>query len=120
MAEGDGVVTRGIRIRLDGTASESDIGALHKGLEREKPLADLARTDQLRIDERSRTDEAGAPMGIGMDIVVAVIGGAAGAMFQTVVDQVVRSVEAWRANRRAVEDGEPPEASVEPVRPDDR
>ncbi|MCF2435842.1 hypothetical protein LV779_21030 [Streptomyces thinghirensis] len=48
----------------------------------EKPLADLARTDQLRIDERSRTDEAGAPMGVGMDIVVAVIGGAAGAMFQ--------------------------------------
>jgi hypothetical protein len=108
MAEGDGVVTRGIRIRLDGTASESDIGALHKWLEREKPLADLARTDQLRIDERSRTDEAGAHRG------------AAGAMFQTVVDQVVRSVEAWRANRRAVEDGEPPEASVEPVRPDDR
>ncbi|MFE2047639.1 MULTISPECIES: hypothetical protein [unclassified Streptomyces] len=120
MAEGDGVATHGIRVRLDGTASESDIGALHKWLEREKPLADLARTDQLRIDERSRTDEAGAPMGTGMDIVVAVLGGAAGAIFQSVVDQVRRSVEAWRANRREVEDGEPPEASVEPVRPDGR
>ncbi|AKZ56919.1 hypothetical protein SAM23877_3874 [Streptomyces ambofaciens ATCC 23877] len=120
MAEGDGVATHGIRVRLDGTASESDIDALHKWLEREKPLADLARTDQLRIDERIRIDEAGAPMGTGMDIVVAVLGGAAGAIFQSVVDQVRRSVEAWRANRREVENGEPPEASVEPVRPDGR
>ncbi|MGW8062232.1 hypothetical protein ACVV2G_08120 [Streptomyces ziwulingensis] len=120
MAEGDGVVTYGIRVRLEGTASERDVDALHKWLEREKPLADLARTDQLRIDERSRTDEAGAPMGTGMDIVVAVIGGAAGALFQGVVEQVGQSVEAWRANRRAVEDGEPPGVSVDPVRPDDR
>ncbi|MFB7657464.1 MULTISPECIES: hypothetical protein [unclassified Streptomyces] len=120
MAEGDSVVTRGIRIRLDGTERATDIVALHKWLEREKPLADLARSDQLRIAEQSRTDEAGTPMGTGMDIVVAVLGGAAGAMFQGVVDQVRRSVEAWQANRRAVEEGDPPQVRVEPVQPDDR
>ncbi|MDV6289071.1 hypothetical protein R2F25_18410 [Streptomyces sp. UP1A-1] len=120
MAEGDGMVTRGIRIRLGQAARESDIGALHKWLEREKPLAELIRTDQLRIDERSRTDEARRADGHRHGHRRGGDRGAAGAIFQGVVDQVRRSVDAWRANRRQVEDGEPPEADVEPVRPDDR
>ncbi|MFJ8541569.1 hypothetical protein ACIRFH_05995 [Streptomyces sp. NPDC093586] len=120
MAEGDGVVTRGVRVRLDGTASESDIGALHKWLEREKPLDELVRAGRLRIDERRRADETGAPMGIGMEIVLVLVGSAAGVTFQEMLNQVKGAVEAWRANRSEVEDGEPPEGRVEPVNLDDR
>ncbi|MFF5252522.1 hypothetical protein ACFY4K_10795 [Streptomyces leeuwenhoekii] len=120
MAEGDGVTTRGIRIRLDRTASESDIGALHKWLEREKPLEELVRTGRLRIHERSRTDETGAPMSIGMEIVVALAGAAGSVLFQELLDQVKKAVQAWRDNRREVEDGEPPQGLVEPVNLDDR
>ncbi|MEV7795850.1 hypothetical protein [Streptomyces sp. NPDC087512] len=120
MADGDGVVARGVRIRLDGTASESDIGALHKWLEREQPLDALVRAGRLRIDERRRTDETGAPMGIGMEIVVALAGSVSAVMFQEVLNQVKGAVDAWRANRSEVEDGEPPEGRVEPVDLDDR
>lgn len=110
-------MTRGIRVRLDGTASESDIGALHTWLEREKPLDELIRAGWLRIDERRRTDETGAPMGVGMEIVLAIVGGGAAVVFQEVLEQVKRAVDAWRANRGEVEDGEPPEGRVEPVNP---
>ncbi|MFG3152389.1 hypothetical protein ACGF7W_10100 [Streptomyces sp. NPDC048219] len=120
MAEGDGVVTHGVRVRLDGNASESDIGALHKWLEREKPLDELVRAGRLRIDERRRADETGAPMGVGMEIVVAFVGGGAAVVVQEVLDQVKGAVTAWRANRSEVEGGEPPEARVEPVNLDDR
>lgn len=120
MAEGDGVTTRGIRIRLDGTATERDIGALRTWLEREKPLDELVRAGRLRIDERSRTDETGTPMGIGMEIVVALVGGAGSVVFQELLEQVKAAVRAWRANRREVEHGEPPEGRVDPVNLDDR
>ncbi|MEU0740070.1 hypothetical protein [Streptomyces sp. NPDC006134] len=114
------MTTQGIRIRLDGTASESDIGALRKWLEREKPLEELIRAGELRIHERSRADETGAPMGIGMEIVVALVGGAGSVVFRELLDQVKAAVQAWRANRREVEDGEPPEGRVDPVNLDDR
>ncbi|MFF5104681.1 hypothetical protein [Streptomyces sp. NPDC000134] len=120
MAEGDEGAALDIRVRLDGTATESDIGALRKWLEREKPLDELVRAGRLRIDERSRTDGTGAPMGIGMEIVVALVGGAASVTFRELLDQVKAAVEAWRTNRRQVEDGEPPESRVDPVNPDDR
>ncbi|WP_461080888.1 hypothetical protein [Streptomyces deserti] len=116
-----GVANQGIRVRLDGTASESDIGALRKWLEREKPLDELVRAGRLRIDERRGTDEeTGAPMGIGMEIVVALVGGAASVAFRDLLDQVKAAVQAWRENRREVEDGEPPEGQVDPVPLDDR
>ncbi|MEU9349965.1 hypothetical protein AB0D65_02835 [Streptomyces griseoloalbus] len=120
MAEGDGVANQVIRVRLDGSATESDIGALRKWLEREKPLEERVRAGELRIHERPRTDETGAPMGVGMDIVVVIVGAGAGAVFTELLDQVKRAVSAWRANRRDVEDGEPPEGRVEPVNLDDR
>ncbi|MEU9554596.1 hypothetical protein [Streptomyces fumanus] len=120
MAEGDEVATMDIRVRLDGTATESDIGALRKWLEREKPLDELVRAGRLQIHERSRADEPGAPMGLGMEIVVAMVGGAASVAFRELLDQVKAAVEAWRTNRRQVEDGEPPEGRVDPVTHDDR
>ncbi|PAZ16444.1 hypothetical protein CLM62_07680 [Streptomyces sp. SA15] len=120
MAEGDEVAGRGIRVRLEGDATESDVGALRKWLEREKPLDELVRSGRLQIHERSRGDETGAPMGVGMEIVVALTGGAASVVFRELLDQVKRAVEAWRANRSEVEDGEPPEARVDTVDPDDR
>ncbi|CAL9477351.1 hypothetical protein SUDANB70_02965 [Streptomyces sp. enrichment culture] len=110
----------GIRVRLDGTASESDIGALRKWLEREKPLHERVRAGELRILERSRTDEEGAPMGAGLEIVLVVVGAGAGVVFTELLEQVKRAVTAWRANRRDVENGEPPEGRVEPVDLDDR
>jgi hypothetical protein len=120
MAEGDGVANQGIRVRLDGTASESDVGALRKWLEREKPLDELVRAGRLQIHERRRDDEPGAPMGVGMDIVVALIGAGAATVFKELLGQVKQSVEAWRVNRAAVEDGDPPEGRVDTVDLDDR
>ncbi|MFF0107616.1 effector-associated constant component EACC1 [Streptomyces hirsutus] len=120
MAEGDGVANQGIRIRLDDTASTSDIGALRKWLEREKPLDERARAGDLQIQERPRTDESGTPMGLGMDIVVLIVGAGAGAIATELLDQVKKAVSAWRANRRDVEDGVPPQVRVEPVNLDDR
>ncbi|MFE9771296.1 hypothetical protein ACFYOV_06410 [Streptomyces sp. NPDC005931] len=120
MAEGDGVANQGIRVRLDGTASERDVGALRRWLEREQPLDELVREGRLQIRERRRTDETGAPMGAGMEIVVVIVGAAATVVFQELLDRVKRAVSAWQANRRDVEDGEPPEDRVEPVTLDDR
>ncbi|GHB24189.1 hypothetical protein GCM10010377_12700 [Streptomyces viridiviolaceus] len=120
MAEGDSVANRGIRVRLDDTATESDIGALRKWLEREKPLDELVRAGELRIHEQRRTDETGSPMGAGMDIVMVLTGAAASTVFQEVLDRVKRAVTAWRDNRREVENGESPGARVEPVNTDDR
>ncbi|WP_308298782.1 hypothetical protein [Streptomyces sp. GESEQ-35] len=106
---------REIRVRLDGTASGSDLDALRKWLEREQPLDEMVREGRLRIQERARTDETGAPMGVGTDIVIQLIGAAAGAVFLQLLNQVGRSVEAWRANRREVQDGEPPTGTVDPL-----
>ncbi|MDO0934769.1 hypothetical protein QQY66_24945 [Streptomyces sp. DG2A-72] len=118
MAEGDGVADRderAIRVRLDETASEGDLDALRKWLEREQPLDEMVREGRLRIHERARTDETGAPMGVGMEIVIQLIGAAGGAVFLQLLNQVGRSVDAWRANRRQVEDGEPPTGTVDPL-----
>ncbi|MEU3947475.1 hypothetical protein [Streptomyces sp. NPDC029526] len=120
MAEGDGVAEARIRVRLDGTASERDVGALHKWLERETPLHERVRAGELVILQQSRTDERGAPMGAGMEIVLVVVGAGAGVVFTELLEQVKSAVGAWRANRRDVEDGEPPEGRVEPVDPHGR
>ncbi|GGL90496.1 hypothetical protein GCM10010129_37970 [Streptomyces fumigatiscleroticus] len=114
------MANREIRVRLDGTASESDVGALRKWLEREEPLDQKVRDGELQIHERRRTDDTGAPMGIGMEIVVALIGAGASAVFKELLEQVKRAVEAWRINRSGVEDGDPPQVRVDPVDPDAR
>ncbi len=106
---------RAIRVRLDETAGEGDIDALRNWLEREQPLDEMVRKGELRIRERARTDETGAPMGVGMEIVIQLIGAAGGAVFLQLLNQVGRSVDAWRANRRQVEDGEPPAGTVDPL-----
>ncbi|GHE02945.1 hypothetical protein [Streptomyces alanosinicus] len=120
MAEGDGVACREIRVRLDGTASERDVAALKKWLEREPPLEMRVHEGLLQIHERPRTDGGGAPMGVGMDIVLALVGAGAKTIFDEVLSQVKQAVEAWSNNRREVEDGDPPTGSVGPVHPDAR
>ncbi|GAA2539925.1 MULTISPECIES: hypothetical protein [Streptomyces] len=123
MAEGDGVANQDIRVWLEEAANPGDIGALRKWLEREKPIDELLRAGELQIQERQvrrrGTDETGAPMGLGMEIVLVVIGAAAGAIFNELLEQVKDAVKAWLANRRDVEDGEPPVGGVEPVNRDD-
>lgn len=111
---------QGIRVRLDGPASESDITALRNWLERERLFEELIRRGALRIEERPRTDESGAPMGVGMDIVVLLLNAGVGVALAELLEQVKKAVAAWRENRRAVERGEPPSGSVEPVDADDR
>jgi len=121
MAEGDGVADREIRVRLDRTASDSDVAALRQWLAREEPLDEWVRAGELSIDTRPRTDEEpGTPMGFGDEIVVALIGAGASAAFKELLQAVRLAVEAWRANRRDVEDGESPDADVDGVGPDDR
>ncbi|NJP51121.1 hypothetical protein HCJ93_13810 [Streptomyces sp. SBST2-5] len=120
MAEGDGVAKQGICVRLDGPASESDIPALRSWLERERLLEELMRKGALRIEERPRTDESGAPMGLGTDILITLVNAAAGVAVAELVVQVKKAVRAWKENRRTVESGDPPSDSVEPVDVDDR
>ncbi|MEU9284489.1 hypothetical protein AB0D57_07080 [Streptomyces sp. NPDC048275] len=119
-AEGEGAAPRAIRVRLDGTASDSDVGALKKWLEREKPLEELIAGGDLRIEERAGTDERGTPMGVGMDIVLVLVGAAAEAVFKDLLARVTSAVGAWRDNRGSVESGDPPTAHVDPVDPDER
>ncbi|MDN0200455.1 hypothetical protein [Streptomyces sp. S.PNR 29] len=119
------MAARSVRVRLDG-ATESDVGALHKWLEREKPLDELVRAGKLQIHERPRTDadETGTPMGVDLEIVVTVL--ETTVLLVEVVDLVRRAVDAWKRNRSQVEDGAPPQVSVdregpaEPVVPEDR
>ncbi|MET7438934.1 hypothetical protein ACWERY_09875 [Streptomyces sp. NPDC004082] len=125
MTDGEGVATRAIRVRLDGTASQGDIGALKKWLEREKPLEELARNGDLRIQERAGTDdqgtdEHGRPMGAGIEILLLLAGAAAQSTFDIVFKQVRRGVKAWYENRRSVESGDPPDYDVDPVDLDER
>ncbi|MFD6415298.1 hypothetical protein [Streptomyces sp. NPDC060194] len=107
-----------IRIRLDGTAGESDIGALHAWLEQESPLDELVRAGELHIHERQRRDQPGAPMGLSQEIVLVVAASVSTVTAEALLQQVRQSVEAWRANRRQVENGEPPEGRVERDEPD--
>jgi hypothetical protein len=119
-AEGEGVAARAIRVRLDGTASDSDVGALKKWLERERPLERLVQRGDLRIEERAGTDEQGTPMGVGMDIVLVLIGAGAETLFKELLAQVKSAVRAWSDNRGSVENGDPPEARVDPLGSDER
>lgn len=125
MTEGEDVATRAIRVRLDGTASQSDIDALKKWLEREKPLEELVRNGDLRIQEsagtdKQGTDEHGRPMGAAIEILMLLSGAAAQSAFDTVFKQVGRGVKAWYENRRSVESGDPPDYDVDPVTLDER
>ncbi|MCO4700103.1 hypothetical protein LRR80_06208 [Streptomyces sp. RO-S4] len=114
-----------IRIRLVGPATEGDIPALRNWLEREKPLEDLLGDGRVRMRVRPATDVgpaaegAATPMGTSTEIVIAVTSAGATVVFQELLEQVKRGVLAWQANRRRVEDGEPPQGRVEPVNRDD-
>ncbi|MGW2516111.1 hypothetical protein ACWC09_03595 [Streptomyces sp. NPDC001617] len=114
MAEGDGVANREIRVRLDRTASDGDIVALRKWLEREEPLAVWARERELQFELRDRRNEdPGTPMGFGTEVVVVLIGAGASAAFKELLVAVRLAVVAWQDNRRSVESGEPPRADVD-------
>jgi hypothetical protein len=119
-AEGEGVTTRAIRVRLDGTARHSDVGALKKWLEREKLLEELARKGELQIQESGGADEQGTPMGAGMDLVLVLIGAGAETLFKEVLAQTKSAVRAWRENRGSVESGDPPDFDIEPADLDER
>ncbi|MEW2293319.1 hypothetical protein ABZ719_11500 [Streptomyces sp. NPDC006743] len=115
MAEGEGVAGRGIRVRLDGNASNRDIDALKAWLERENPLEELVADGRLRILERPRSDAPPGHMGAGMEILLVLAGAGAEVLFGELLEQTRRAVAAWRENRRRVEPGPPPEESVDPV-----
>ncbi|MET7679254.1 hypothetical protein [Streptomyces sp. NPDC005423] len=120
MAKGDGVANQEIRVRLDVTADTRDVGALMAWLAREGPLEERVRAGELRIDEGQPSEpEPGAPMGMGAEIVVVLVGSAAGPVFSELVRDVRRAVEAWRGNRREVEHGESPGVQVDVVHSDD-
>lgn len=120
MAEGDAVPGSGVRVRLDGRAGGSDITALKAWLEREKPLAERIRDETLRVEERPRTDRPQDHMGFGTEIVLMMAGSATSAAVTELVRYVERAVRAWLENRRRVESGEAPRASVEPLDRDER
>ncbi|MET9443655.1 hypothetical protein [Streptomyces sp. NPDC006610] len=122
MADGDDVAVRGVCVRLHGeTATESDVGALRSWLEREQALDELVRSGRLQLQERSRTDdpEPGSPMGVGMEIFAAVVGGVTSVVVRDLLDAIGRAAQAWRDNRRGVEEGEPPEVRLESVGEDE-
>ncbi|PZG99812.1 hypothetical protein C1I97_23805 [Streptomyces sp. NTH33] len=110
---------RSIRVRLDGSASSKDLGALKAWLERERPLEELVRDGRLRIVEQPRSDGPPGHMGVGMEILLILIGAGADAVSKELVEQTRRAVKAWLENRRRVESGDPPEPHVDPVRRDE-
>lgn len=114
MAEGEGVADQGIRVRLDESASRSDVSALKAWLERETLL------ENLRIIERPRGDVPEGHMGAGMEIWLVVVSSATTVMTDRLLNQVIRAVRAWRDNRREVENGAPPRVDVDPVNLDER
>ncbi|MFD4875237.1 hypothetical protein ACFWOB_18005 [Streptomyces sp. NPDC058420] len=108
-----------IHLRLDGTADARDVGALMAWLAREEPLEERVRAGGLRISEaRSSEPESGAPMGVGSEIVVALVSSAAAPVFNQLVQEIRRAVVAWRDNRREVEHGDPPQVDVDVVSSD--
>ncbi|WP_405992039.1 hypothetical protein [Streptomyces sp. NBC_00986] len=108
-----------IRIRLDGTEDARDVGALMAWLEREGPLEERLRAGELQVREaRPSGAEPGAPMGVGSEIVVALVSSAAAPVFNQLVQDISRAVAAWRNNRREVEHGEPPQVDVDVVSSD--
>ncbi|MFF6996175.1 hypothetical protein ACFY93_14690 [Streptomyces sp. NPDC008313] len=114
MAEGEEDRRRTIHVRLAEPAREGDVAALKKWLEREHRLEELARDRTVLIHERAAPDGHGNPMGAGTEIVLLLAGWASNRMFDEVIAQTRRAVEAWRVNRRSVESGEPPEAEIRP------
>ncbi|MER5911583.1 hypothetical protein ABT124_14000 [Streptomyces sp. NPDC001982] len=120
MTEGDAVPELGVRVRLDGRASDSDVNALKAWLEREKPLEERIREDTLRIEVRHRTDQPPGHMGFGTEIVLVVLGSATSAAVTGLMGYVERAVRAWLENRGRVESGESPTPNVEPLDSDER
>jgi hypothetical protein len=119
MAEGEGVAGRGIRVRLDGSASNKDVSALKAWLERENPLDELVRDGRLRILEQPRSDVPPGHMGAGMEILLVVVGVGADVVFKELLAQTRRAVTAWRDNRHRVEPGASPKERVDPVNVDE-
>lgn len=114
MAEGEGVADQGIRVRLDESASRSDVSALKEWLKRE------ALPAQVHIVERPRGDVPDGHMGGLMELWLVVAGSATTVVTDRLLTQVTRAVRAWRDNRREVESGDPPRVDVDPVDLDER
>ncbi|KND30816.1 effector-associated constant component EACC1 [Streptomyces acidiscabies] len=114
MVEGEAVPGSGWRVRYDG--SRSDVDALKAWLEREESLSGLVREGALRIEERSRSGAGPEHMGSQTELVLLVIGTVAN--LTTIGASASASVRAWRANRERVTGDTTPEATVEPLDPD--
>ncbi|MFF4347295.1 hypothetical protein [Streptomyces sp. NPDC001530] len=112
------MTTQAVRVRLDGTAS--DVGALRKWLERERPLEERIARGELRIEERPGTPEHGTPMGVGTDILLVLATVGAEEVVKELLGQTRSAVRAWRDNRRSVESGDPPEYHVDTADPGER
>lgn len=122
MAYGADASQRQIRVRLVGAESEGDVSALQTWLAQERTLDKLVEEGVLRIQQHGRANEEGepgTPMGAGLEILLVLVGAASAKVFDDVYEQTKRGVRAWRENRRTVQTGEPPEAEVTEVTPDD-
>ncbi|GEB47499.1 hypothetical protein [Streptomyces cacaoi] len=119
MTQGERGEHRTIRVALDQeTVADSDVEALKRWLEREPGLEPLTRGDageqRLRIEVRPAAGAPGTAMGAGSEIVIVLLTLAAQPAVNDLYGKVVDGVRAWRANRRSVEPGEPPEVTVDP------
>ncbi|MEV0978609.1 hypothetical protein [Streptomyces sp. NPDC049915] len=117
MAEGDAVAGAGVRVSLDASASRTDAGALQAWLEQEQPLQDLVRRGTLHIEVRPSTDAAEEHMGSVWEIALRIAGDVT--TVAALAEYTARAVRVWQANRRRVEDGEPPRTRVEPLDSDE-
>jgi hypothetical protein len=112
MTEGDAVAGPGIRVRLEGNVSGSDVGALRKWLEQEQALAELLRDRKVRVEERHRTDAPAGHMGLGTEILLVIVETGTTVTVASLTQHVERAVRAWLANRRRVESGEQPRPDI--------
>ncbi|POX56911.1 hypothetical protein C3489_03005 [Streptomyces sp. Ru71] len=114
MAEGDAEAGAGVRVALDASASRADVGALQAWLEQEQPIQELVRAGALRIEVRPG-DGADEHMGSAWEIALHIVGEVT--TVATLAEYTSRAVKAWKANRRRVENGEPPRTRVDPLDP---
>lgn len=105
----------GVRVWLEGKATAKDVAALKTWLERETPLAEMVRAQELQIEVRPRPDAPEGQMGLGTEIVLQLVQASTSVVATMLMERTKRAVEAWWHNRARVGPDERIGAQVRPL-----
>ncbi|MEU9984528.1 hypothetical protein [Streptomyces sp. NPDC050856] len=101
-----------IRVTPVRETSRGDIDALQTWLTRERIVRDGLGTGELRVEQRPKPDTGGSPMGLGNEIVLVLLEGAAGYAIGELIEQTRSAVREWQENRRSLGEDRPPDFDV--------